>query len=136
MKTRGEDPEGAEQRMAEEPRKSGPPGIDRDLAMLFAGLEALCELASDEEKAQDGSRVYDFSIRWGVLISGRLVRLEHYHRSGELTGEQRRRYRELRRGLGEAIPQMDRLGVGRPAVPPEDFRRDPRRPGTGGGAGG
>lgn len=106
--------------MAEEPETGGPPGIDKDLRMLFAGLEALRELASDQKRAEDGSCVYDFSIRWGVLISGRLMRLARYHQSGELTEEQERSYGELRHELGEAIPQMERLGVGRPAVPLED----------------
>lgn len=97
-----------------------PPGIDGDLGMLFAGLGALRELISAPRRANDGARVYDFSIRWGVLMSGRLERLEHYHRAGELTEGQELRYRDLKRGLAEAAPQIDHLGIGRPAVPLED----------------
>lgn len=105
--------------MMDEPG-NGLPGIDRDLDMIFAGIEALRGLASDREKAKDGSRVYDFSIRWGVLMSGRLKRLEHYYRSGELTEDQERRYRELRHELKDAAPLTERLGIGRPTVPLED----------------
>ena len=57
---------------------TGPPGIDRDLDMIFAETNALRELAADPKEANDGARVYDFSIRWGTLMSGRLERLEHY----------------------------------------------------------
>lgn len=102
--------------MAAEP---GPPGIDADLDMILAEIVALRELASDPEEAEDGAKVYDFGIRWGVLLSGRLKRLEHYHRTGELAEEQERRYRELGRELRDATPLAERLGVARPPVPPE-----------------
>ncbi len=99
---------------------AGPPGIDADLSMLSAEIEALRELASDPEGKKDGARIYDFNVRWGTLMSGRLLRVEHYHRAGELTEEQERRYRELRRELGEAMPLIERLGITRPAVALED----------------
>ncbi len=95
----------------------GPTGIDADLDMIFAEIGALRELASDPEGSADGARIYDFNVRWGTLMSGRLLRLEHYHRAGELTEEQERRYRKLRRELEEAMPQIERLGVARPTVP-------------------
>lgn len=98
----------------------GPPGMDIDLGMVSAGIEALRELASDPDKTEDGARVYDFSIRWGALMSGRLKRIEHYHRAGELTEDQERCYRELRRELKEAIPLIERLGIARPTVSLED----------------
>jgi hypothetical protein len=97
---------------------TGPPGLDRDLGMISAGVEELRQLASDLQKAQDSARIYDFSIRWGVLMSGRLKRLEHYHRTGELTQEQEIRYGELREELREAAPRAERLGVARPTIPP------------------
>jgi hypothetical protein len=97
---------------------AGPPGIDRDLGMISAALEELSHLASDEQEAQDSARIYDFSIRWGVLLSGRLKRLDHYHRTGELTENQEIRYQELREELREAAPRAERLGVARPTIPP------------------
>ena len=74
--------------MADGPTK-GRPAIHRDLDMIFAETEALRELASDPDKAQDGARVYDFSIKWETLMSGRLKRLEHYHRTGETSRRSR-----------------------------------------------
>ena len=96
---------------------AGPPGIDRDIGMISAGVEELHRLASDQQKAQDSARIYDFSIRWGVLMSGRLQRLDHYHRAGELTQDQERRYGELRGELRDAAPQAERLGIARPNPP-------------------
>ena len=100
--------------------KAGPPGIDGDIDMISAGLDELHRLASDEQKAQGSAKIYDFSIRWGVILSGRLQRLDHYHRAGELTREQERRYQELRRELKAAAPQAERLGIARPQIVPED----------------
>lgn len=100
--------------------ESGPTGADVDLSMVAAGIGALHALASDPAKAGDGASVYDFSIRWGTLMSGRLMRLEHYYRAGDLTEDQKRRYRDLRRELREAAPQAGRLGLGRPTVSLED----------------
>ena len=100
--------------------ETGIPGIDRDLDMLFVETAMLQDIASNPEKAQDGSRVYDFSVRWGTLMSGRLKRLEHYYQAGELTEDQERRYRELKRELKGATHEIERLGVTRPTVPLED----------------
>jgi hypothetical protein len=99
---------------------AGPPGIDRDIDMISAALEELNSLASDEQKARDDARIYDFSIRWGVLLSGRLQRLDHYHRAGELTRDQERRYRELKQELSEATPRAEGLGIARPDIAPRD----------------
>ncbi|MDP9439973.1 MAG: hypothetical protein M3P49_14730, partial [Actinomycetota bacterium] len=71
----------------------GPAGMDVDLAMISAEIGALRELASDPKGAENGARIYDFNVRWGTLMSGRLLRVEHYHRAGELMEEQERRYR-------------------------------------------
>jgi len=98
----------------------GPPGIDEDMGAVAAGIRGLRELALDPVGSEDGTRVYDFSVRWGVLISGRLKRLEHYYREAELTEEQQRAYRRLRGDLREATPLAEGLGIGRPAVPLED----------------
>ena len=95
---------------------AGPPGIDRDMGMISAALEELRHLASDEQKRRDGARIYDFSIRWGVLMSGRLQRLDHYHLAGELTQDQERRYGELREELRDAAPQAEHLGVAQPNI--------------------
>ena len=100
--------------------RTSPPGVETDLDMLASGIEALNDLAADPNGAQDGARVYDFSIRWGVLMSGRLKRLEHYYRAGELAENHRSRYREVRRRLKDAAPLIKRLDIGRPDIPLED----------------
>jgi hypothetical protein len=88
--------------------------------MVAAETSALRELASDPVGSKDGARIYDFSIRWGVLMSGRLKRLEYYYRAGDLTEYQERRYRELRCDLKEATPLTECLGIGPPTVPLDD----------------
>ncbi len=98
----------------------GPPGIDKDMSAVADGIRGLRELALDPVGSEDGARIYDFSIRWGVLMSGRLKRLEHYYRTKELTEEQERAYRRLRGDLEEATPLAEGLGIGRPTVPLED----------------
>jgi hypothetical protein len=97
---------------------AGPPAIDRDIDMISVGVEELRRLASDKQKAQDSARIYDFSIRWGVLLSGRLERLDHYHRTGELTKDQQRRYQELRKQLRDAASQAVLLGIAQPNIEP------------------
>jgi hypothetical protein len=99
---------------------AGPPGIDRDIDMISSALEELHDLASDEQKAQDDAKIYDFSIRWGTLLSGRLGRLEHYHRAKELTRDQEHRYRNLREQLNDAAPQAEHLGIAQPDIATEE----------------
>jgi len=102
--------------MSGEPRR-GPPGIEEDMGMVAAGIRALRGLATDPVGSEDGARVYDFSVRWGVLMSGRLKRLEHYYQAGELTDDQEHDYRRLRVDLEQAAPLAEGLGLGRPTVP-------------------
>ncbi len=98
----------------------GPPGIDKDMSLVAAGIRGLRELALDPVGSENSTRVYDFSIRWGVLMSGRLKRLEHYYRARVLAQEQERAYRRLRDELEDATPLAEGLGLGRPTVPLED----------------
>ncbi len=95
-------------------------GIDDDLSIINAAVAELCELASDPASSKDGWKVYDFSIRWGVWMSGRLKRLEHYYRAGKLSESQKQSYRKLRRQLAESLPLIERLDITRPGVPLED----------------
>lgn len=96
---------------------NGVAGVAADVDMILAAVETLRELASDPDKGQDKARIYDFSIRWGALMSGRLERLEHYHRRGELAPDQQRRYAGLKSQLREVLPLVEQLHVGRPTVP-------------------
>ncbi|HWR48195.1 MAG TPA: hypothetical protein VN327_11380 [Pseudonocardiaceae bacterium] len=91
-------------------------GVDADLDLMFAAVTALRELASDPDKAQDSARVYDFSIRWGTLLHGRLERLAYYHGRGELAPQEQERYQALRSELRLSLPLVERLGLARPRV--------------------
>jgi len=97
-------------------------GIHVDLDLLFAHVKALRELASDPDQSHNSARVYDFSIRWGTLLYGRLERLAYYHRRGELAPDERARYESLRCELREVLPLVERLGLARPRVALEDAR--------------
>jgi len=101
----------------EEAASKGAPGVDADLDLMIAAVRALRELASDPDKAPDGARVYDFSIRWGTLLHGRLERLAYYHGRGELTPQQQERYQELCAQLRHSLPLVERLGLARPGLP-------------------
>ncbi|WP_169984246.1 MULTISPECIES: hypothetical protein [unclassified Microbispora] len=103
--------------MTQQTHKTRVAGVDADLDMLFNRVGELRELASDPERPPDGGRVYDFRVRWGIAIAGRLERLAHYHARGRLAPDERVRYEALRARLREALPLMDRLPVPRPRVP-------------------
>jgi hypothetical protein len=87
-------------------------GIEEDLEVLFAQIRALHQLPS-EPPAGD---VYDFSVRWGTMLSGRLERLGHYAERSRLTAEQAQLYAKLRGQLREALPVIERLGLMSPRV--------------------
>ncbi|MCA3747986.1 MAG: hypothetical protein IN808_02470 [Rubrobacter sp.] len=99
---------------------SSPPGIARDIELVAAAVRELRELAADPRRSRSGDAIYDFSIRWGTLLMGRLQRVEHYHRRGELGPEDEKGYARLKRELREALPLADRLGLGRPPIPLEE----------------
>jgi hypothetical protein len=101
----------------EEPAKGHVPGVDADLDLMIAVVKALRDLTSDPDKAQDSARVYDFSIRWGTLLHGRLERLAYYHGRGELTPQQQERYQALCTQLRHSLPLIERLGLARPGLP-------------------
>ncbi|MBV8541592.1 MAG: hypothetical protein JO063_13315 [Pseudonocardiales bacterium] len=109
--------------MSEESESSRVRGVDADLDLMFAAVEALRELASDPDSAQDSARVYDFSIRWGTLLHGRLERLAHYHRRGELAPPEQERYQSLRSELRRSLPLVRRLGLACPRVALGDAER-------------
>lgn len=94
-------------------------GADADLDQLFVQTEALRELAEDSDASSDENRIYDFSIRWGVLMSGRLPRLAYYNERGELSPPQAERFRALCDELRSVRPLTDRLGIAQPRVPSE-----------------
>lgn len=103
---------------AAQPR--GPGGIDADLDLVAAQVEALHELAEDPEASQHSGRVYSLSINWGVMLGGRLERLRHYHRHGELTAAEEERYQQLCAQLRDAMPLIEHFDLARPRLDEAD----------------
>lgn len=103
--------------MSQESTSSRVAGVDTDLDLLFDQVKELRELADDPDKAHDSARVYDFSVRWGTFLRGRLERLAYYHsRAAALTPDQQARYQALCTELRQALPVVERLGLARPNV--------------------
>ena len=86
--------------------------IDDDVEWLTEQITALKQLGRQGE-VDDGKK-YDFSIRWGTALAGRLPRLVHYSSRGLLDEADERRFQELcdeLRGLSDLI---DRIGLAQP----------------------
>jgi hypothetical protein len=86
--------------------------IDDDVAWLSEQIQALKQLGRQDD-VTDGEK-YDFSIRWGTALAGRLPRLVHYSSRGLLGEADERRFQALcdeLRGLSDLI---DRMGVAQP----------------------
>jgi hypothetical protein len=102
--------------VTQERAASSPAGVERDLDLMFALVAALRALASDPDAAGDSARRYDFSIRWGTMVYGRLHRLAYHDGRGELAPPDRARYAELRAALVAALPLVEQLGVAHPGA--------------------
>lgn len=89
--------------------------IDNDVALITQQIRALRELAKadDEEPISEGRR-YDFSIRWGTVLAGRLSRLRHYGSLGRLDDADMRRFAALRDELRTLSHLIDRFRLARP----------------------
>jgi hypothetical protein len=86
--------------------------IDDDVEWLTEQIQAL-KLLGQQDEVSDGEK-YDFSIRWGTALAGRLPRLVHYSSRGLLEKADERRFQALcdeLRGLSELI---DRIGLAQP----------------------
>lgn len=86
--------------------------IDDDVEWLSEQIQALKQLGQHRE-VTDGEK-YDFSIRWGTALAGRLPRLVHYSSRGLLGEADERRFQALcdeLRGLSDLI---DRIGLAQP----------------------
>lgn len=109
---------------------TAPIGIDDDFEWINEQIEALKQLGEKEEL--DEGESYDFSIRWGTALAGRLRRLVHYSGQGILSEADEHRFKSLcdeLRGLSELI---DRFELAHPVftdTPPAQAKRHagPRR---------
>jgi hypothetical protein len=81
--------------------------VDDDIEWLTEQVEALRQL-DRQEQVSDGEK-YDFSIRWGTALAGRLPRLVHYSSRGLLEAADEHRFQALcddLRGLSDLIARM------------------------------
>lgn len=90
--------------------------IDDDVALITQQINALKELEKkdDEGPISEGQR-YDFSIRWGTVLAGRLRRLVHYSSLGQLDDADERRFHALCDELGKLSHLIDRFRLARPS---------------------
>ncbi|MCV7099796.1 hypothetical protein [Mycobacterium palustre] len=101
--------------------------IDDDVVLINEQIKALKELGRQDDEApiSEGQR-YDFSIRWGTVLAGRLRRLVHYSSLGMLEDADESTFRALcdeLRGLSHLI---DRFRLAQPRFtegPPARARR-------------
>ena len=106
--------------------------IDSDVELITQQIKALKELATqdDAEAISEGQR-YDFSIRWGTVLAGRLRRLVHYSSLGRLDEADERRFHALRDELGTLSHLIERFRLASPnftdSPPPSAKRFRPRR---------
>jgi hypothetical protein len=91
-----------------------PVNIDADVEILTQQVETLRELG---QKESSEGEVYDFSIRWGVALAGRLPRLVHYSSQGLLNAADQRRFQSLCDELRAVSDIANRLGLVRPVLP-------------------
>lgn len=104
--------------------KPAPITIDDDVEWLTEQIQALKQLG--EQGDVDDGQKYDFSIRWGTALAGRLPRLVHYSSRGLLGEADELRFQSLcdeLRGLSDLI---ERLGLAQPVfsdTPPAKVKR-------------
>lgn len=89
-----------------------PLGVDDDLELLTGQIEALKELGRCDEI--DDGQTYDFSIRWGAALAGRLRRLVHYSCLGMLGEADERRFQSVCDELRSVSDLIERFDLARP----------------------
>jgi hypothetical protein len=78
---------------AEMEENAAPIIIDDDVEWLSEQIQVLKQLGQKDEV--DAGEKYDFSIRWGTALAGRLPRLVHYSWRGLLAETDERRFQAL-----------------------------------------
>ncbi|UXA09485.1 hypothetical protein KXD96_21495 [Mycobacterium sp. SMC-2] len=99
--------------MASEGR--APVSIDADVELLAGQINALEALG--RKGSVDDAELYDFSVRWGAALAGRLPRLVHYSSLGLLDGADRQRFQSLCEDLRRVSDLAERLRLPRPVLP-------------------
>ena len=101
--------------MSVTPHDGTPVNIDDDVGFLTEQIEAVQRLGQRDDV--DDEEVYDLSIRWGTALAGRLTRVTHYDSLGQLSDDDRRRFRSLCDQLRELSPLIERFDLARPRLP-------------------
>lgn len=105
---------------------AGVPGIDLDLAMLEDYLSEILAFGAEHGTDTSAHGWYELSVQWGVLLAGRLPRIEHFAGQGSLTGDQTERLDALR--LRAAENQEVLRGLELPGVPALTHSEDKSAP--------
>jgi hypothetical protein len=92
--------------------------IDEDVEFLGEQIEALEGLG--RKNSVDDAEVYDFSVRWGTALAGRLPRLVHYSSLGLLDDADQHRFQSLCERLRRVSGIAERFGLPRPVLSGED----------------
>jgi hypothetical protein len=101
-----------------------PVTIDDDVDWLTEQIQALKQLGRHDDV--DEGQKYDFSIRWGTALAGRLPRLVHYSARGLLDDADERRFQALCDELRELSGLIERMELARPILtdsPPGKVKR-------------
>jgi len=101
--------------------------IDNDVELITGQINALKELAkTDDDAPITEVQRYDFAIRWGTVLAGRLRRLVHYASLGRLDDADVRRFHALCDELRALSHLIDRFRLARPnftVAPPAAAKR-------------
>jgi hypothetical protein len=91
---------------------TGTVDVDNDVELVTEQIRALKALGG-QDRVSDDQR-YDFSIRWGTILAGRLRRLVHYSSLGMLDEADERRFHTLSAELSSLSDLIDRFRLARP----------------------
>ncbi|PSR69959.1 hypothetical protein C8258_02590 [Nocardia sp. MDA0666] len=83
--------------------------VEEDLDILTEQLRGLRELAADPDLTAADGVVYDFGIRWGTMMSGRLPRVVYYRERGALSVADGDRFDRLIEEFAAAAATIERL---------------------------
>ncbi len=98
--------------------------IDDDLDVIAEQVAVLRDLNTQPHLSD--ATVYDFSIRWGAVLAGRVPRLVHYRDRGLLSAADVARVHEVCAQLRELSAPARRLGLAVPPLGPADAPPPPR----------
>ena len=108
--------------MSAQPEHQTAVGVDDDVELIKRQITALRELGQRGSVSED--EIYDFSIRWGTVLAGRVRRLAHYSALGLLADADTAKFHAVREELDELTGLIDRFRLTRPRLAGD---ADPRR---------